>query len=146
TNRSCHCPQDRHVMTKIAALRRHTDYLAQRWLRNGGDRARTEASSHHQSQPATATLNDNLDHQAKLLWARCIIGRLASKAPPQPRSPCPPQTNPPSARCTVGPQPPAGSFFGGFRTPAADGCRTAFTGRHPKPCTVAAVAATVGEI
>jgi hypothetical protein len=40
-----------------------------------------------------------------------------------------------SARCTVGAQHPAGSFFGGFRTPAADGYRTAFTGRHPKPCT-----------
>jgi hypothetical protein len=63
-------------MTTIAALRRHSDNLAQRWLRTGGDHARTDASSHHQSQPETATLNDNLDHQAKLLSARRIIGRL----------------------------------------------------------------------
>jgi len=56
-------------MTTIAALRRHSDNLAQRWLRTGagGDHARTDPSSYHQSQPATATLNNNLDHQAKLL-------------------------------------------------------------------------------
>ena len=29
----------------------------------------------------------------------------------------------------------AGSFLGGFRTPAAGGCCTAVDGRHPKPCT-----------
>jgi hypothetical protein len=27
----------------------------------------------------------------------------------------------------------AGSFLGGFRTPAAGGCCTAVDGRHPKP-------------
>ena len=63
-------------MTTIAVPRRRSDNLAQRWLRTGGDHARTDASSHHQSQPETATLNDNLDHQAKLLSARRIIGRL----------------------------------------------------------------------
>ena len=61
-------------MTTIAVLRRRSD-LGPRWLRTGGDHARTDAS-HHRTQPATATLNDNLDHQAKLLSARCIIGRL----------------------------------------------------------------------
>ena len=53
-------------MTTIAVLRRRSD-LGQRWLRTGGDHARTDASSHHPTQPATATLNDNLDQQAELL-------------------------------------------------------------------------------
>jgi hypothetical protein len=71
-------------MTTIAALRRHSDNLTQRWLRTGGDHARTDPSSHHQTQPATATLNDNLDHQAKLLLsAGRIISRLEGlRAPP----------------------------------------------------------------
>ena len=64
-------------MTTIAVLRRPTDNLAQRWLRTGGDHARTDASSHHRTQPATATLNDNLDQQAeRLLSARRVINRL----------------------------------------------------------------------
>ena len=54
-------------MTTIAALRRHSDNLTQRWLRTGGDHARTNASSHHRTQPATSTLNDNLGQQAELL-------------------------------------------------------------------------------
>ena len=64
-------------MTTIAVPRRRSDNLAQRWLRTGGDHARTDPSSHHQTQTATATLKDHLDHQAKLLLsARRIIGRL----------------------------------------------------------------------
>ena len=64
-------------MTTIAALRRHSDNLTQRWLRTGGDHARTDPSSHHQTQPATATLKDHLDHQAKLLLsARRVISHL----------------------------------------------------------------------
>ena len=75
-------------MTTIAVLRRRSDNLAQRWLRTGGDHARTDPSSHHQTQPATATLNDNPDRQAKLLSARCIIGRLEGlRAPPLAPSP-----------------------------------------------------------
>src|SRR5450631_377329 len=35
-----------------------------------------------------------------------------------------------SRRCAV---PPAGSFLGGFRTPAPGVCRSAVAGRHPKP-------------
>ena len=63
-------------MTTIAVLRRRSDNLAQRWLRTGGDHARTDAS-HHRTQPATATLNDNLDQQAeRLLSARRVINRL----------------------------------------------------------------------
>ena len=64
-------------MTTIAVLRRPTDNLAQRWLRTGGDHARTDAS-HHRTQPATATLNDNLHQQAELLLlsARRVINRL----------------------------------------------------------------------
>ena len=63
-------------MTTIAVLRRPSD-LGQRWLRTGGDHARTNASSHHRTQPATATLNDNLDQQAELLLsAGHAINRL----------------------------------------------------------------------
>jgi hypothetical protein len=62
-------------MTTIAVLRRRSD-LGQRWLRTGGDHARTDAS-HHRTQPATATLNDNLHQQAELLLsAGRIINRL----------------------------------------------------------------------
>ena len=64
-------------MTTIAVPRRRSDNLAQRWLRTGGDHARTDALSHHRNQPATATFNDNLDQQAeRLLSARRVINRL----------------------------------------------------------------------
>jgi hypothetical protein len=62
-------------MTTIAVLRRRSN-LGQRWLRTGGDHARTDAS-HHRTQPATATLNDYLDQQTELLLpARRVINRL----------------------------------------------------------------------
>jgi hypothetical protein len=64
-------------MTTIAVPRRRSDNLAQRRLRTGGDHARTDASSHHRNQPATATFNDNFDQQAELqLSARRVINRL----------------------------------------------------------------------
>ena len=63
-------------MTTTAVLRRRSE-LGQRWLLTGGDHARTDASSHHRNQPATATFNDNLDQQAeRLLSARRVINRL----------------------------------------------------------------------
>ena len=76
-------------MTTIAVLRRRSDNLAQRWLRTGGDHARTDASSYHRNQPATATFNDNLDQQAELLlFAQRVINRLeALYAPPLTPSP-----------------------------------------------------------
>ncbi len=61
-------------MTTIAVLRRRSD-LGQRWIRTGGDHACTNASSHHRTQPATATLNDNLDQQAELLLSARLINR-----------------------------------------------------------------------
>ena len=62
-------------MTTIAVLRRPSD-LGQRWLRTGGDHACTDAS-HHRTQPATATLNDNLHQQAEPpLSARRVTNRL----------------------------------------------------------------------
>ena len=62
-------------MTTIAVLRRPSN-LGQRWLPTGGDHARTHAS-HHRTQPATATLNDNLDRQTELLLsASRVINRL----------------------------------------------------------------------
>jgi len=58
-------------MTTIAILQRCND-LGERWLRTGGDHARTD----DRTQPATATLNDNLDQQAELLLsARRVINR-----------------------------------------------------------------------
>ena len=63
-------------MTTIAALRRHSDNLAPRWLRTGGDHVRLDASTHHRTQPATATLSDNLYQQAALVMAAGrVIGR-----------------------------------------------------------------------
>jgi len=63
-------------MTTIAVLGRRSD-LGQRWLRTGGDHARTDASSHHRIQPATSTLNDHLDRQAELLLSTGhVITRL----------------------------------------------------------------------
>ena len=62
-------------MTTIAVLRRRSD-LGKRWLRTGGDHARTHAS-HHRTQPATTTLIDKLDHQTELLLAASrVINRL----------------------------------------------------------------------
>ena len=54
-------------MTTIALPRRRRDSFAQRWLRTGGDHARADAPSRHRSKPATATFNDNLNHQVELL-------------------------------------------------------------------------------
>jgi hypothetical protein len=63
-------------MTTIAILRRPSD-LGQRWLPTGGDRARTDPSFHHRTQPETATLNDNLNQQAeRLLSTGHVITRL----------------------------------------------------------------------
>ena len=68
-------------MTTIAVLRRRSD-LGQRWLRTGGDHVRTDAS-HHRTQPATATLNDNLHQQTELLLsARRVINRLQRRCAP----------------------------------------------------------------
>ena len=67
-------------MTTIAVLRRRSN-LGQRWLRTGGDPARTDAS-HHRTQPATATFNDNLDQQAELLSASRAINRLQGLCAP----------------------------------------------------------------
>jgi len=63
-------------MTTIAVLRRRTDNLAPRWWQTGDDHARTNASAHHRTQPATATLSDNLHQKAELLLA---AGRVISR-------------------------------------------------------------------
>jgi hypothetical protein len=70
-------------MTTIAVPRRRSDNLAQRWLRTGGDHARTDASPHHRNQPATATFNDNVDRQAELpLSASRVINLLKGLCAP----------------------------------------------------------------
>jgi hypothetical protein len=66
-NRSNHRHQDRHLLTTIALPRRRSDSFAQRWLRAGGDHARADAPSRHRGKRATATFNDNLNHQVELL-------------------------------------------------------------------------------
>jgi hypothetical protein len=64
-------------MTTIALPLRHSDSLAQRWLRTGRDHARSDASSRHRSQPATAAFYDSLDQQAELLLSdECAINHL----------------------------------------------------------------------
>jgi hypothetical protein len=73
-------------MTTIAILQRCND-LGQRWLRTGGDHARTDASSHHRTQPTTATLNDNPDQKIELLLsARRVINRLQRLCRPTPHT------------------------------------------------------------
>jgi hypothetical protein len=57
-----------------------------------------------------------------------------SKHTALPRSHLPHQPNPHSGvRGILRAPSPAGSFLGGFRTPAASGCCTDVDGRHPKP-------------
>src|SRR5438874_6649197 len=65
---------------------------------------------------------------------RCLPA--ASKHTALPRSHLPHQPNPHSAvRGILRAPSPAGSFLGGFRTPATGVCRPAVAGRHPKPST-----------
>src|SRR6202790_4302518 len=62
----------------------------------------------------------------------------ASKHTALPRSHLPHQPNPHSGvRGILCAPSPAGSFLGGFRTPATGVCRAAVAGRHPKPSTQA---------
>ena len=59
-----------------------------------------------------------------------------SKHTALPRSHLPHQPNPHSGvRGILRAPSPAGSFLGGFRTPATGVCRAAVAGRHPKPST-----------
>src|SRR6266576_1124640 len=65
---------------------------------------------------------------------RCLP--TASKHTALPRSHLPHQPNPHSGvRGILRAPSPAGSFLGGFRTPATGVCRAAVAGRHPKPYT-----------
>src|ERR1700738_3630670 len=65
---------------------------------------------------------------------RCLPA--ASKHTALPRSHLPHQPNPHSGvRGILCAPSPAGSFLGGFRTPATGVCRAAVAGRHPKPST-----------
>src|SRR5260370_29536336 len=64
----------------------------------------------------------------------------ASKDTALPRSHLPHQPNPHSAvRGILRAPSPAGSFLGGFRTPATGVCRADVAGRHPKPSTTTQV-------
>src|ERR1017187_8384234 len=68
----------------------------------------------------------------------CLL--TASKETALPRSHPPRQPNPHNGvRGILRAPPPAGSFLGGFRTPATGVCRAAVAGRHPKPSTQAEV-------
>src|SRR5450759_904387 len=65
---------------------------------------------------------------------RCLPA--TSKHTALPRSHLPHQPNPHSGvRGILRAPSPAGSFLGGFRTPATAVCRAAVAGRHPKPST-----------
>src|SRR5437660_9998362 len=66
---------------------------------------------------------------------RCLPA--ASKHTALPHSHLPHQPNPHSGvRGILRAPSPAGSFLGGFRTPATGVCRPAVAGRHPKPSTI----------
>ena len=114
-------------MTTIAVPRRRSDNLAQRWLRTGGDHPRTDASPHHRNQPATATFNDNVRPAS-----RAAAVRQPRDQPPQralrTRAHTFGLSQIPIAKYAVfsAYHFPAGSFLGGFRTPATGECRTAF--------------------
>jgi hypothetical protein len=70
-------------MTAIVVLPRQSDNLIRRWSRTGRDHARPN----NQSKPATATLNDRLNHQAELLPPpRAVIDRLEAPCA-RPRTP-----------------------------------------------------------
>jgi hypothetical protein len=70
-------------MTTIAMSPRRSDNLARRWSRTAGDHARSDASSHHQSEPTTATFNDNLEQQTELLLSAVrLINRLEGLCAP----------------------------------------------------------------
>ena len=70
-------------MTTTAVARRRSDNLAQRRFPTGGDHARSDAPSRHRSKPATATINDSLNQQAKPLPpVRRVISRLEGLCAP----------------------------------------------------------------
>jgi len=67
-------------MTTIAVPRRCSDNLAQRWSRAD---TRSDVSPHHQSEPTTATFNDNLEQQTQLLLSPVrLINRLKGLCAP----------------------------------------------------------------
>src|SRR6202048_4772424 len=75
---------------------------------------------------------------------RCLP--TASKDTALPRSHLPHQPNPHSGvRGILRAPSPAGSFLGGFRTPATGVGRAAVAGRHPKPYTGAAIPCVFAE-
>src|SRR5215471_7466253 len=89
----------------------------------------SEVSPQLQFLATIATIKPGCAHQSG-------ASAIASKAAAHARSHLPSQPNPHSrARGPFRVPSPAGSFLGGFRTPAAGGCLTVFAGRHPKPCT-----------
>jgi hypothetical protein len=70
-------------MTTTAVARRRSDNLAQRRFPTGGDHARSDVPSRHRSKPATATINDSLNQQAKPLPpVRRVINRLEALCAP----------------------------------------------------------------
>jgi hypothetical protein len=103
-------------MTTIAGLRPRSVDLACRWSSTGCHYALSIAPCGHQSKPATATLNDRLNHQPEVpLPTSRVIARAQAQCAP---SPTPVSAKSPSRVRGALPSPsPAGSFLGGFRTP-----------------------------
>jgi hypothetical protein len=75
-------------MTTIAGLPRRSADLASRWSSAGCDDTPPNAPCRHQSKLATATLNDRLNHQPKLLLptSRVFARTKAHRAPSHPPS------------------------------------------------------------
>jgi hypothetical protein len=120
-------------MTTIAVLQRRTNNLAQRRLQTGADHARADAPSRQLSIPATDTLNNSLNYQPELwLPASRLTNRLEGHGAPA-LTPSASAKSPSGVRGILRAPSPAGSFLGGFRTPATGVCRAAVADRHPKP-------------
>ena len=125
-------------MTTSALLRRQTVVLIDRRPSIGRDGARLNAPDGRQIEPATAMLNDHLNHHLALFYL-AGTSSTASKATTLDGAQLPHQPNPHSrVRGSSRAPSPAGSFFAGFRTPgtvhlaspASPASETLHTSRH----------------
>ena len=106
-------------MTAITGLRRRRVDLASCWSSTGCHHARSTAPCGHQRKPATATLSDRPNHQSQLLLPACrVIARAAGASRSFAHTFRVSQIPIAEARGAFRAPSPAGSFLGGFRTPA----------------------------
>src|SRR5947199_5596378 len=123
-------------MTTIAALRRPSANLACCWSLTSRDDAQQIRPFPRRSKLPTAASKLHLVHQPQPLLpvGRVIHRREAHCA--HPRTPSASAKPPIASAAARSRNQPAGSFFGGFRTPARVPVAAISHGRHPKPCTL----------